>query len=124
MNINKLKISKELLSEIMQLGILEVGEVNDCYLSFNYYIQEGDNIQACINVYELAYKCKEWVLKQGYYFSIYSFNFSDNIEQEHRIRLLRDNEVVYYGNDSCKETEPEATVQACEWVIKQKGENK
>ena len=66
--------------------------------------------------HKVAHMCKEWVLSKGYYFSIYSFNFSFNTEQEHRIRLLIGNEVVYWGDDSCEETEPEAIFKATQWI--------
>lgn len=65
----------------------------------------------------LSNKCKEWALKQGYYFSTYSFNFDSNTEQEHRIRLLIGNDVVYFGDDSSMEIEVEAIFKACQWIL-------
>ena len=111
--------SKELLSEILKENVKEVYEIGsnpnfkDNTLLFNL---NGCGELCNINIYELAHMCKEWTLLKGYYFSIYSFNFSFNTEQEHRIRLLLGNEVVYWGNDSCNETEPEAIFQACQWI--------
>lgn len=108
-------ISKELMSEVMQLGILEVGEVDDCYLSFKYYIQEGDNIQACINVYELAHKCKEWALsKRCYINSIYNEFWWDRIEKKYFADIPNKNKSFY------ADTEIEATIQACEWALDNK----
>lgn len=113
----EIKISKELLSEVYTGKYIILGTV---------WI-EGDNIRFrslnnCsisnkINKYKFAYMCKEWALRQGYYFSIYSFNFSDNTEQEHRIRLLIGNDIVYSGNDSCQESEVEAIFKACQWIL-------
>ena len=127
-----MEISKELLSEV--LGYTEddyeilAGEkpiyIKDNYLYYEYQdpycsVETYITIKNSINIYELAFKYKEWVLSKGYYFSIYSFNFSANTEQEHRVRLLIGNDVVYWGNDSCEETEVEAIILASEWVLKE-----
>lgn len=103
-----IKISKELLSEVMQLGILEVGEVDDCYLSFNYYILDDDNIKACINIYELAYKCKEW-LKNNV------SNANSGFDNGHRNFCYIENyniQDTFYAD-----TEIEAVIKACEWIL-------
>ena len=108
-------ISKELLSVVLGLhcGIKSIKNSEVIY----WFDCIGEIREHSINIYELSHKCKEWALLKGYYFSIYSFNFSFNTEQEHRIRLLLGNEVVYWGNDSCEETEPEAIFKACQWII-------
>ena len=119
-------ISKALLSEVLKLDVKELefnfkynyiryGYWNSCVNNRNEDISGVDYLK--INIYELAHKCKEWVLKQGYYFSTYSFNFDSNTEQEHRIRLLIGNDVVYFGNDSSMETEVEAIFNACQWIL-------
>lgn len=114
-----MKISKELLSEIMQLGILEVGEVDDCYLSFNYYILDDDNIKACINVYELAHKCKEWIINKGYVLKLCYVLENDTRELCFiETTLLKSNQYSsdYYDMDS--KTEVEAVIKASEWILK------
>lgn len=115
-------ISKELLSEILKEYKFpfsyEYNTYNDYTKKIYFYVNSELKIDFfLINIYELAHKCKVWALSKGYYFSIYSFNFSCNTEQEHRIRLLLGNEVVYWGNDSCNESEPEAIFKACEWIL-------
>lgn len=115
--------SKELLSEVLGHKIWKVMDCNMGTLRYCIYPNKEDEPSEYIfpiNIYELAHMCKEWALSEGYYFSIYSFNFSCNTEQEHRIRLLLGNEVVYWGNDSCNETEPEAIFQACQWILDNK----
>ncbi len=120
-------ISLELLTTVSGLEILDLCEIplrkKHNTIGFNYKdIEIGNNYDE-INIYELAHKCKEWALSLGYVFSIYSFNFSFNTEQEHRVRLLIGNEVVYWGNDSCDETEVEAIFKACQWILENKGQN-
>lgn len=102
-----MKISKELLSEIMQLGILEVGEVDDCYLSFNYYILDDDNIKACINIYELADKVIDWIESKCFW-----------IKKEHKDiyqLIYQDKEV--YGIDSKKRID--VPFMCAEWILKE-----
>ena len=104
-----MEISKELLSEIMQLGILEVGEIDDCYLSFKYYILDDDFLDACINIYELAHKCKEWADSIGYilYSAIHGYEcYIDG-------RSFIDNTPVRF----LAESEPEAIFKACQWIL-------
>ena len=114
-------ISNKLLSEVMgykchimdtkHIHFLHNNRVNDIVY------EQGGDLQYNINKYELAHLCKQWALKQGYYFSTYSFNFDSNTEQEHRIRLLIGNDVVYFGDDSSMETEVEAIFKACQWIL-------
>ena len=112
-------LSEELLSEVLGIKNL-VYEVSIGGTEIHYgCIKTGEN--GFINIYELAHKCKQWALNQEYYFSVYSFNFSGNTEQEHRIRLLKGNNIAYYGNDSCSETEQEAIFKACQWILENKG---
>jgi hypothetical protein len=98
-------ISKQLLSEVLKENCDHINFTPKGNISFYSHTTQS---QELINQYELAHKCKDWALRQDYYFSIYSFNFSSNTEQEHRVRLLIGNEVVYWGNDSNDETEVEA----------------
>ena len=135
-----MEISKELLSEVLgedvRLGVYNIIDndgvpqkynmkitLNGTTLHYWRYYKEWDDgstmVSCRINIYELAIKCKDWILSKGYYFNIYSFNFSGNTEQEHRVRLLIGNDVVYWGNDSCEETEVEAIILASEWVLKE-----
>ena len=119
-------ISKELLSKVLDNEVPYQVKVHKIIIknnSLNYFYNSKDSggglfeANEYINIYELAHKCKEWALKQGYYFSTYSFNFDSNTEQEHRIRLLIGNDVVYFGDDSSMETEVEAIFKACQWIL-------
>ena len=119
-------ISKELLSKVLDNEVPYQVKVHKIIIknnSLNYFYNSKDSggglfeANEYINIYELAHLCKQWALKQGYYFSTYSFNFDSNTEQEHRIRLLIGNDVVYFGDDSNMETEVEAIFKACQWIL-------
>ena len=65
-----MKISNELLSEVLGVKAYVVQEKYIHFLHNNrrndlVYEKSGD-IQYNINVYELAFKCKEWAYNQGY----------------------------------------------------------
>lgn len=66
-----IEISKELLSEVLNVEISEVTGMlthknNKSLLSYitkNCSINEGKEL---INIYELSFKCKEWAYSKGY----------------------------------------------------------
>ena len=61
-----------------------------------------------INIYEFAFKCKEWALTKGYF--IYSANELSFI----KTFLLETIETFSNGKD----TEVECIIKACEWILK------
>lgn len=100
-------ISKELLSEVLNLNITYIERCNN---SIIYKISVYDREEE-INIYELAHKCKEWVLKQGYRIII---NYSKDIKVG--IRILKSGKYVYSNENK---SEVEAIVKACEWMLKE-----
>ena len=106
-------ISKELLSEVLGIQILEVvptkGNViwyvfKDCY--------EGKDF---INVYELAHKCKEWAKNQGYYLLSALVKSSGICMFD-----LSHKKIDNYRNVTKRNTEPEAIFAACQWILDNK----
>ena len=111
-------ISKELLSEVLGKEIIEL-EHHDHAVS--YWIgcevkEDGEmvRIQAHhfkINIHELANKCKEWALEQGY------FLYSVLVDKEAYafVTYPGDTSLRLFSNHS--KTEPEAIFKACEWIL-------
>ena len=112
-----LKISKELVSEVFKLNISEAYIENN-----NLYFDMGLPLIQNINLYEFAYKCKEWAFARNYSLmsreareydlcspSIYKQVGLCNI-------LVNDNPNVSKGIfvDS---TEVEAIIKASEWIL-------
>ena len=95
-----LKISKELLSEVFKLNICEAYIENN-----NLYFDMGLPLIQRINLYEFAFKCKEWALKKG--FKIYSSCKSSSISQ--------DGILLYIS--SGENNEIESILKACEWIL-------
>ena len=110
-------ISKELLSEVLGKDAYPYDYAQNGRV-LRYAFFESINRKRYINIYELAYKCKEWAYKQGFVIlsghSAYSIglffcsckgwlseNYDKQIEINHK-------------------TEPEAIFQACQWILDNK----
>ena len=101
-----LKISKELLSEVLNLNITYIERCNN---SIVYKVSVYDKEEE-VNIYEFAFKCKEWALKQGYF--IYSTN------ELSFIKTFSLETIETFSNG--KDTEIECILKACEWILENK----
>ena len=74
-----MKISKELVSEVFKLNICEAYIENN-----NLYFDMGIPLIQSINLYEFAYKCKEWALSKGKYINCFYNEFWwDRVEKKY-----------------------------------------
>ena len=116
-----LEISKELLSEVLKLEVVKHSLFNKSNNSFNItYMQSEDSLKSSwmpINIYEFAFKCKEWAFKNKY--KIQSQINASNKGHSH----------ITKKNDDCwakgffENTEIEAIIKACEYILKELNEN-
>ena len=116
-----LKISAELLSEVLGYKIDE----RDIFLKNNYgyfaYCRSDNEwINCSLNIYELAYRCKEWALSKGYILS------SNNYYNGGCCQIIQRNgeECIECGESSTFKyihsfTEIEAVIKACEWLMEE-----
>ncbi|WP_323586046.1 hypothetical protein [Aliarcobacter butzleri] len=118
----EVKISKELVSAVLQIDIKDISIIGS---TLNYtipnheteedgelvYIDLGQNI----NIYEFAFKCKEWALDQNCCIRSYILKQ----EKKGRTKL----EYHYLANMPSEvfeeDTEVEAIIKACEWILKE-----
>jgi len=108
--------SKELLREVLKKEVFNVAcisadEKDVCY-NYTEYEDEifgkiGEAEQ--INIYELAYKCKEWAVKNDKYCIK-----TQQTEGWFSIEILLGHSIVFCEGYT---TEPEAIFKACEWII-------
>jgi hypothetical protein len=105
-----LKISKELLSEVLNLNITYIERCNN---SIVYKVSVYDREEE-VNIYEFVFKCKEWALTKGYF--IYSTN------ELSFIKTFSLETIETFSNG--KDTEIECILKACEWVLKEINENR
>ena len=107
-----LEISKELLSEVLKLEVVKHSLFNKSNNSFNItYMQSEDSLKSSwmpINIYEFAFKCKEWALTKGYF--IYSTN------ELSFIKSLSLETIETFSNG--KDTEIECILKASEYILK------
>ncbi len=102
-----LKISKELIIKVMDIKYpFSDVQLNNNILSWwreDVYFEETVKI----NIYEFAYKCKEWALSKGYF--IYSTN------ELSFIKSLSLETIETFSNG--KDTEIDCIIKACEWIV-------
>lgn len=110
-----LKISKELFSEITNSKCHEVSTKDE------FVIAHSNLGTRMVNVYEFVFiKCKEWAFSQGYIISsgltpVLGVNkdgwaevFSSSTPLDGKLHTFK------------QLSEPEAIIQACEWVLDQR----
>ena len=107
-----LEISKELLSEVLKPEVVKHSLFNKSNNSFNItYMQSEDSLKSSwmpINIYEFAFKCKEWALTKGYFiYSTSELSFIKSLSLE---------TIETFSNG--KDTEIECILKASEYILK------
>ena len=116
-----LEISKELLIEILgseyKQRLVDWFQIEDdnflrTYYDCGSYDDKGrpTGLGLEINIYEFAFKCKEWALKQGYF--IYSTN------ELSFIKTFSLETIETFSNG--KDTEIECILKACGYILNNK----
>ena len=104
-----LKVSKELIEEVMKdKGTFETININKNELSTFGVL--GHHIFS-INIYEFAFKCKDWALVRGY--KIQSQINKDNKGHSHITKKNDDD----WAKGFFENTEFEAIIKACEFIL-------
>ena len=125
-----LKISKELIRNVLEKETENLPDDFTFDIIDNYIIFADDG--ECmfeVNIYEFAYKCKEWILSQKNKDCFYiADQFSLNIEsQMGTIKyfwcvLLKNNSRV--SPEFKANSEIEAIIKACNWILEETNDNK
>lgn len=95
-------ISKELLSEVLNLKRIDSIYIEDNMLYFC-------ELNKPINIYELEHKCISWALDQGYQFRIYI----DKIGKVYEIGKIG------YGWNLFSS---DSVIKSCQWILENKDE--
>ena len=113
-------ISKKLLEKVLKCKKIKFIDLEfDNTLVILYHTGVIDTTK--INIYELAHKCKEWAYHTGHLLSVHM-----------RGDLIKNTDKHFYvakcgiarATTGYGDTEPEAIFKACEWILKQKEEQK
>ena len=102
-----LKISKELLSEVLNYEVDVFLGINKNEIDYTCCRDENEGyIDISINLYEFTFKCKEWALSKGYFiYSTHELSFIKSLSLE---------TIETFANG--KDTEIECIIKACEWL--------
>ena len=114
-----LKISKELLSEVLNYEVYVFLGINKNEIDYTCCRDKNEGyIDISINLYEFAFKCKEWAFSKGYIISsgltpVLGVNkdgwaevFSSSTPLDGKLRTFK------------QLSELEAVFRACEWILK------
>ena len=118
-----LKISRELLSEVLKLEVVKHSLFNKRNNTFNItYMQSEDSLKANwmpVNVYEFVFMCKKWAWKTYKILLISQYTGQCYINGD-----LSELRLPYWENTKSYQvetsTEIEAIIKACEWIIKER----
>ena len=109
-----LKISKELIKNVLVKETENLSDnftfnINDNYILF---ADEGE-CQFEVNIYEFAFKCKEWALSKGYS----QLSGKDNIYEKGEGFVCSVGSTTLLIKDFYADTEIEAIFLACEYIL-------
>ena len=121
-----LKISTELASAVLGKEVTKCSLINKSRNSINIsYFEDKEDFNTSYkewNIYEFAFKCKEWILNQNNKDCFYiADQFSLNIESQMGVIkyfwcvLLKNNSRV--SPEFKADSEIEAILKACTWIL-------
>ena len=108
-------ISNELLTEVLGIKILSFKHVPQTSIIRYKFDCIGEIRDSSINIYELAYKCKEWASKHHY--SVMSGWEMTHWGGAYRVDVYRNSDNILFSMSTVK-TEPEAIFKACDYILK------
>lgn len=120
---NDKKITKNLLSEILELEVTHIcpthtDNITEFYCKSTSIFYVGGFSRKDfghfnrINTYELAHKCKEWAFKNGYYLTIYNDAIDVVLQSNCKVLENVTNDTFMY--------DPNLVFKACEWILDNK----
>ena len=117
-----LKLSTELASSVLGLNVVYIESCEHRDNIIGIWTDMNTKPIKEINIYEFAYKCKEWILNQKNKDCFYiADQFSLNIESQMGVIkyfwcvLLKNNSRV--SPEFKADTEIEAIILACNWIL-------
>lgn len=116
-----LKISKELLSEVLGIHTILMNPIIEPGNNIGYLVYDSQNTleevrrnHKQINIYEFTFMCKEWAKNKEYI-----IHSSPTQKREHTavVQSFDFNKFYYGENQFYALTEVEAIIKACEWIL-------
>ena len=119
-----LKISKELISEVLNYEVDAFLGINKNEIDYTCCRDENEGyIDISINLYEFAFKCKEWAYIKGFIVEIgvhpiIKQNRNDR-DYFYAIKTLNGELLKKSNVDEVMKSEPTAIIKACNWILEQ-----
>ena len=116
-----LKISKELIKAVLEKETKTLSK--DFYFTINEdYIEFSDDgeMQFEYCIYKFAFKCKEWALLNGHYLKSRGVNILCKESMPKCEVEYIDKNDMFIAKDFYLNSEIEATIKACEWILEKK----
>jgi len=105
--------SKKLLSEVLGIDTIDTAYISDNLIIYSVFGDNGIRRTKSINIHELAYKCKEFALSEGYWIDS-NLNFAAIGKSGSAKR------VKSFNGYDLKLDEPRLTIMSCEWILEKK----
>ena len=112
-----LKLSTELASAVLGLNVVYTESCEHRDGIIGIWTNMNTKPIKEINLYEFAFKCKEWALTKGYMMKIEN-HYSNSIVVQ--IRKTISNSAYIEPWKKTFRSEVEAIIKACEWILKNK----
>ena len=107
-----LKISKELLSDVLNYEVYTFLGINKNEIDYTCCRDENEGyIDISINIYEFAFKCKEWARYK------YDITISSSLYKNYAKSWNIDKDKSYTAK-----TEVEVIIEACSWILEELNE--
>ncbi|MGJ0302490.1 hypothetical protein NG774_04085 [Aliarcobacter cryaerophilus] len=117
-----LKISKELLGSVMEFKKqnvyskdLDFIRLNENNIQFAFKTEHNIQNVFSINIYEFAFKGKEWLIKNNFSYTVYYDDYFKNFRCTILSIIGYEKRETFTAN-----TEIEAIIKACEWILENK----
>ena len=119
-----LKISKELLSEVLNYEVDAFLGINKNEIDYTCCRDENEGyIDISINLYEFAFKCKEWIINKEYHINTSEDSINNYIylykmvKSDFGYEIDKSNGVQFDSKEYINNL-----FEACEWILKELNE--
>jgi len=107
--------SKELLGAVLGIKVNKI-EYEEQQNEIVYYCNQFGRATGYINIYELMHLMKEWAWGKGFQLMSHRNYFNNKYAIQVHEKLYR-----HFEAESLEDTEIETVTKACEWILKEKG---
>lgn len=116
-----LKISTELASAVLEKEVTKCSLVSTARSSINItYFEDRDDFSTVWkewNIYQFAFKCKEWALSNGHYLKSRGVNILSKESMPKCEVEYIDKNNMFVAKDFYSNTEIEAIIKACTYIL-------